>query len=243
MRVLRLTLACLVAAPLVALTGGCAVRFAYRNVYTMDPEANDYYTRGVRHAYEGRLDEAIRSYTDSIKIRPSAAAFCNRSDAFYRKGRYEDAETDAGSAIRLLPSYGLAYFNRGNARFKQKNYDGALEDYTAALKLGPARAEYYFNSALAYERTGRPDEALTLYHRTVEADPRYAAAHYNLACMYAARKEAPRALESLEKAVDAGFTDIDKMKKDVALQNIRAEKGYLLLLKKLEEGRKSDQRK
>jgi tetratricopeptide (TPR) repeat protein len=48
-------------------------------------------------------------------------------------------------AIRLQPSFALAYNNRGDARLGKANVPGAFSDFDTAIKLDPTLAIAYGN--------------------------------------------------------------------------------------------------
>ena len=56
--------------------------------------------------------------------------------------------------------------------------------------------------------------------------PQSIAGHYNMACVLARKKEIKRAVESLRKAIEAGFNDWDSLRKDPDLENIRHTRAY-----------------
>jgi tetratricopeptide (TPR) repeat protein len=84
------------------------------------------------------LDEVIRCYTETIRLKPDfAEAYHNRANARVRKGDLDGALADYTEAIRLKPDYAVAYYNRGLARGDKGDRDGALADYTIRLAGGP----------------------------------------------------------------------------------------------------------
>jgi hypothetical protein len=59
---------------------------------------------------------------------------------------------------------------------------------------------------------------------------------YNIACVYSLRNNAEPALRWLERSIDNGFTDLDHMREDPDLDNIRDNPKYIELI----EGVSSD---
>jgi tetratricopeptide (TPR) repeat protein len=216
-------------------SAGCIAQFDNSRVYSLNLEAKQHYLLGVQYSRENHPNEAIKAFTRSIAISPSAAAYDERCAEYIRTGLYDAAIADASKAIYLSPRYPAPYFNRGNSYFKKEDYSGALRDYSKAIELDPAQAEFYFNSGLAHFKMGQEDAAADQYRKAIAADPKYNAAYYNLAAHFSARKDTAKALELLEKAVKAGFADAELMKKDPGLDNIRKTARFRFLLQKLEK--------
>jgi len=66
------------------------------------------------------------------------------------------------------------------------------------------------------------------------ADPENPDFHYLTACFFAKQNKLQEALNSLAKATDYGFADIDKAKEDNNLRSLQNHEEFLLLLKKIE---------
>jgi tetratricopeptide (TPR) repeat protein len=215
-----------------AVMAACSVKFNNSRVTSLDIEARNFCREGQRYARLNQADEAIRAYTRSIDIDPSASAYNGRCVEYNRTGRFDMAIADANKAILISPRYAPPYFNRGNALFKKGDYEGAIKDYTRAVTIDPGQAEFYYNLGLAAFKLGRSDEAMGWYEKALAADRHYFAAYYNLACLYAGKKDTVKALDNLEKAVAEGFRDAARMTAEPALETIRNSGRFRGLVKK-----------
>lgn len=65
------------------------------------------------------------------------------------------------------------------------------------------------------------EQAVTLTQQSLKLVPSDPATHYNLACAYARLEKAELALAELRKAVEAGFRNVDHIKKDEDLAALR----------------------
>lgn len=80
-------------------------------------------------------------------------------------------------------------------------------------------------------------EAIEEFNKSLELNENPAAAHFNLACCYSVLRDADDAYFHLAKAVEHGFSDIERIRKHDALQYLRArddfevfvENGYKIL--------------
>jgi len=64
------------------------------------------------------------------------------------------------------------------------------------------------------------------YLKALEIQPAEYIAMYNLACIFSLQKKIDRAIEWLQKAVDAGYNDFGWMEKDTDLDNLRDDPRY-----------------
>jgi tetratricopeptide (TPR) repeat protein len=95
---------------------------------------------GVQHFQEGRLEEAITSYSRAIKADSEyAAAYYNRGQAYFALGRSKLAVKDHTRAIELSPNdpqLPLAYAGRAMAYTLLDEDEQAQGDMSKAIELG-----------------------------------------------------------------------------------------------------------
>ncbi|GFT94259.1 hypothetical protein NPIL_274991 [Nephila pilipes] len=86
----------------------------------------------------GNFDEAIRFYSEAIKIDPSNhVLYSNRSAANCKAAKYQDALKDAEKTIELKPDFVKGYSRKGAALAYLKRYPDALSAYNEGLKKDP----------------------------------------------------------------------------------------------------------
>lgn len=79
----------------------------------------------------------VRLASLAIKKEPgNYRAFTIRAAAFIQTARFEEALIDSGEAVRLNPSFGLAYNNRGSALEYMRKLEEAMVDYRVGCLLG-----------------------------------------------------------------------------------------------------------
>jgi len=78
-------------------------------------------------------DEAIKCYTDAIKLdKTNHVFFSNRSASYAGKRKWDEAISDAKECIRLNPSFIKGYYRLSNALIEKDD----LENATSAIKQG-----------------------------------------------------------------------------------------------------------
>jgi protein O-mannosyl-transferase len=160
-------------------------------------------------AAEGRLDEAIKHYSEAVRIRPGyAEAHNNLGLALVRQGRIEEAIPHYTEALRFLPDYFEAQSNLGAALAGTGRYADAINHFSIAVRLQPdnlqarqnlVRAHYEFGRVLA-ER-GDIDQAIQQFLEALRLDPTNADGQYDLGVMFVRKGDLRSALNRFEEAL------------------------------------------
>jgi tetratricopeptide (TPR) repeat protein len=104
-----------------------------------------------------------------------AKAYLDRGQKYYTLKRYDDAMSNANSAIRLNAlgpvDLAIAYSNLGNAYFATDQVDRAIAEYTSAIRINPKYAAPYTARGILRERKGEIDAALADYRRAASLPP------------------------------------------------------------------------
>lgn len=78
----------------------------------------------------GKFDEAIKAYSDAIKLDPSNhVLYSNRSAAYLKAGRFQDALADADKTVEINSTWAKGYSRKGAALFALEKYDEAFTCY------------------------------------------------------------------------------------------------------------------
>ncbi len=95
-------------------------------------------SRGIDENSRGMHEEALKSFSKAVKIRPSyASAFNNRGNVYFELSNYFKAQKDYEMAIKLSPDFAEAYCNLGLALAKQSNLDKAQCLFKKVLEIFP----------------------------------------------------------------------------------------------------------
>ncbi len=96
-------------------------------------------------------EEAIRIFTESIRLDPSnASTYLNRGMAYERVNKMQQAVADYGKAIELAPDYAKAYYARGTLLWYLDS-DASIRDLMKATELGYEPAKHFLNQCTIHE--------------------------------------------------------------------------------------------
>jgi superkiller protein 3 len=174
---------------------------------------------------QGRLEEAIAEFQRAVEADPGyAAAQLNLGYAYERRDRVDDAIAQYKKAIQLEPGNVLGLNNLGVLYDKKGLYDEAIESFEQGLRIDPSNAKLRGNlenarknKANLQEREARIADA----KKQADVRPKDPRAAYNVARVYAAFNMKDQAFEWLSKALQLGFDDLQFLRDDPALADLK----------------------
>ncbi|MBC8198731.1 MAG: tetratricopeptide repeat protein [Desulfobacteraceae bacterium] len=136
---------------------------------------------GVAFADQGKIAEAIKHYTETLRIRPSYAnAHNNIGNALADQGKISEAIKHYIEALRIRPDFAKAHNNIGNALADQGKISEAIKHYIEALRIRPDFAKAHNNIGNALADQGKISEAIKHYVEALRIRPNYAKARNNM---------------------------------------------------------------
>ena len=157
----------------------------------------------TREKKDEHLENAIRHYTEALKLKPDLwSIYTNRGAAYADKGEFDAAIQDYTKAIELNPELADAYYNRGIAYADKGEFDAAIQNYTKAIELNPELADAYYNRGIAYADKGDLDTAIQDYNTAIDLNPDDANAYHNRGAAYANKGELDAAIQDFSNAVE-----------------------------------------
>ncbi|MGC2638038.1 MAG: protein kinase [Acidobacteriaceae bacterium] len=194
-----------------------------------------------------RLSYAQKKYDDAALLANRAierkhdceGAWNILGRAYFASGRHEEAAALATQAIDVsgddYNTY-LPYINALDRLGQKKDVEPLREQLGGVLRQQlervpeDVRARILLSSMLA--DTGQEDESVRQLQTAVALRPGDANILYNAACTYGVLKRKADALETLKKAVTAGYGNLDWMAKDPDLDCLHDEPEFLKLVGK-----------
>jgi tetratricopeptide (TPR) repeat protein len=190
---------------------------------------------GAKLLEQGRTDAAINEFQKALRLDPKYFPAClNLAYGYERAGRIEDAMAAYREAINLQPRNFFARNNLGVLYDKKGLFEEAVRELEIAVAIEPDNA-----LALKNLETAKKNHAATKSQQLIilqaekeaQAKPNNPQASYNLARVYAFYGQKELAYEWLAKALKQGYKDIGYLQSDPALNGIREERDFQLLLR------------
>jgi tetratricopeptide (TPR) repeat protein len=138
---------------------------------------------------------------------------------------FKTAQAQGDSSIELD-------FCVGRTHFALKHYPEALEAYERILEKDKNFAPAWVNGGATLYLLGDLDQALRYLKQAVSLAPTMPKAHYNLSCFYTLKKNIPKALFHLKKALACGYSNIPHVFRDPDLALLREKDEFWKLFEK-----------
>ena len=197
-------------------------------------------------------EEAIVEYGKAIAIDRYNASTLNRLGLVYHQSqKLAEAERYYREALKQNPFFIEVLNNLGTVEYVRKNYERAMEQYERALKIRPESPTILLNMGACLFDMKRYDEAFKATQRAVEIDPRVLdrtsgfgtliqtsrrndpTVSFYFAKIYAARGEKELAISYLNRALDEGFREFDKIKSEPAFSALAQEEGFIKIMDRI----------
>jgi tetratricopeptide (TPR) repeat protein len=127
----------------------------------------------------------------------------------------------AGLALTAGVLAGESAIQRGDSLFQAKDMAGAIEAYQEAAHAAPENARAWAKLGLAQHYAGQYQQAIEAYRQADRLGASPTTTRYNLACANALLGNSEQAFQWLDKAIEAGFAQIQLVRKDTDLESLR----------------------
>ena len=150
----------------------------------------------------GKIEKAIKTYSDVIELNPDfSAAYNNRGVVYANKDEYDLAIRDFSTALELNPNDFFAYNNRGNTYNDIGKFDKAINDFNTAIDLKPDYSNAYNNRGNAYRQKGEFEKALTDFDTAISLNTEFAGAYNSRGAAYHEKGDIDKAIEDFNEAI------------------------------------------
>jgi tetratricopeptide (TPR) repeat protein len=135
-----------------------------------------------RHYRLGKLEKAITSYRQAIKLNPNSAwAYNNLGETLSKLQKWDEAIAAYQEAIKLNPKPASFYYNLADAFLQQGNLDEAIAHYSKAIEIKPSFSIGHNSLGEALAKQGKLVEAIGCFRKAVALNSNYFRACRNLA--------------------------------------------------------------
>ncbi|UCF32242.1 MAG: tetratricopeptide repeat protein [Phycisphaerales bacterium] len=140
-----------------------------------------HYNLGRNLAQQGRLDEAVEAYRETVRLEPTHYfAYNNLGTSLAKQDKFDEAIKAFRRSRQISPSFAEAHFNLGNCLLRQRKLDEAVDAFREALRYDPGFASAHYNLGVALQNQGRLDEAIEEYRETLRLEQDHAGAEREL---------------------------------------------------------------
>ena len=151
---------------------------------------------------QGKAKEAMKHYSEAIRINPSyAGAYYNLGVAESKQSRFQEAVKHYSEALRIEPKNAETHNNLGDVLARLGHIELAMKHYVQALRINPAYAKAHANlgNVLAYQ--GDMESAIEQYKTALKINPELAEANVNLGMVLAGQGRLDDAIDHFEAAL------------------------------------------
>ncbi len=140
--------------------------------------ATELFQEAYQHQMEGRLEDAIDLYRQSIDIYPTAEAYTFLGWAYSFQGRLDDAIEECKKAIGVDPEFGNPWNDIGAYLIEKEEYDQAIPWLERATRARRYESHHYphYNLGRAYTAKGMMKRAIQEFEKALAIVPDYPAA-------------------------------------------------------------------
>jgi Flp pilus assembly protein TadD len=191
-------------------------------------EASRHARRGDALAANGSLAAAVGEYSRAAALQPDAAVYRRLGQTQQSRGRTDEALREYEKAVRLDGEDAEARFLLSVLRHRRGDFGRAADGYRQVLRIRTGWTLARLNLATAHQDRGDVSQAIEEYRQAHRAEPAIfetkdpAAVRardlglqsFLIAKVYATERNAAAAVTWLEKAVAAGFGDLERVRTD-----------------------------
>jgi tetratricopeptide (TPR) repeat protein len=159
---------------------------------------------------EGKMDDAITHYEESLQIAPwYAEAHNNLGLALFQKGSVDQAMAHLQKAAQIAPHDAAAQNNLGYTLLQMGRADEAITHCQQALQMKPDFAEAHNNLGNALGQKGRVDDAISQFQQALQINPFLVEAHNNFGNALLQKGRVDDAIAHFQQAVQINPTFVE----------------------------------
>lgn len=212
-------------------------RQAYREAHALAPAwVMPVYNLAIAAREQGDIDSALLLIRDAIGLSPGfAPAFIQLAQLQYLKGLFSEAEATFEKSLALAPEDANApeaHYFLGNIYLKTERPEKAKEAFEKAILLNPAHPYAHFGLGIALKALKEEKQAIEAFLKNLEITPEYLSPYYSISIILAGQNQPEQALSYLEKALEKGYSNQEKIAEEPAFEGLRQSEAFRKLMEK-----------
>ncbi len=195
-----------------------------------------YRMESVRDSKPELLDGAAQSQRAALDLATDASFIYNELGVVYSlQNEWNKAIKNFEKAKEYSPTWGIPFSNLCISYAAIGDYEKSIYAGLNAYQRSPKNIYVTNTLASVYLRSGNYYGAEKLYQIVLEKDPQNMPALYDMACIRSLTGQKEAAFDYLHQALQNGFNDLNHMRVDPDLDNIRGDKKFEELVKQFFE--------
>src|SRR5262245_62061211 len=193
---------------------------------------------------------ALIKYLEATRSNPNSEYIYNKLGITYSQLQYYPEATNAFErAIGLNPKYAYPYNNLSSVYFAASEKGKAERFFRNAISLNPNVASFHVNLGTLYFEKKKMDKGMEEWRKGIALDSSILGKtegislvaagskrsstdkNYFMARLFASMGDAERAVDNLQQALNAGFTNIDAINKERDFDPIRENQKFQSIMR------------
>ena len=207
----------------------------FQRAIQLNPSSRDahmYY--GWHLAEQGRMDDAIREVSESVRIDPLPAFMATHLGWMHYMARHTDqAIAQFRKILEREPNMPMTRFSLGQAYVQKRLYAQAIDEFQAARSSGFDEAACLALVGHAYAVSGRTEQAKRILQKLLKSPPGHYLDPLTVATIYVGLGDADRAFEWLERALEDRSETLLFLKVEPRFDPLRADPRFKSLVHRL----------
>ena len=158
---------------------------------------------GKKEELEGfsRTDAALKLRESPVMPPGGVESHCRQANAYYIKGRLEEAVEEYRKVVKLDPHHEEAHYNLGVVYDRMGRTEEAVKEWMTTLEINPVRLEALLALGLAYQEKGETGEAGRFLKEAISKYPQDSLLKYHLGEVLFAEGRHREALEAFNSVL------------------------------------------
>ena len=152
-----------------------------RVAFLDDAPAAAHHNLGALYAEEGRIEDAVRAFTEAVRKAPDADGFCNLGMVLLGAGDLVRALDNFESCIGCDRGFTRGHYYAGVCLLKRGRYKEALARFDLALRQEPTLVRAHFHRGTCLHKLEKFKSALAALTQAEAAFPEDGRIHFQLA--------------------------------------------------------------